>query len=90
MKDSKCSECGSSDIVSGLKVLTEESTSGGRPAYVNLVEPQPAKKPFMWIAQEAKSEFHAAVCGACGHTRLYAKNHDEILEAHKKGYASQV
>jgi len=90
MKDGKCPECGSSDIVSGLSVLTEETTSGGRPAYVNLVEPAPAKKPFMWIAQEVKSEFQASVCGNCGLTRLSAKNHEEILEAHKKGYASRV
>ncbi|MBC8336157.1 MAG: hypothetical protein ISR59_12140 [Anaerolineales bacterium] len=88
MKASKCFECGSSDIVSGLTVLTEETTSGGRPAYVNLAEPEPEKRPFLWIRDEVKSEFHAAVCGACGYTRLFAINHAEILEAHKKGFTS--
>ncbi|MCP4138755.1 MAG: hypothetical protein GY755_00410 [Chloroflexi bacterium] len=90
MKDSKCFECGSSDIVSGLTVLTEETTSGGRPAYVNLAEPTPEKKPFLWIREEVKSEFHAAIRGTCGYTRLFAKNHAEILEAYKKGYTSPI
>ena len=90
MKNGKCPECALNDIISGLTVLTEETTSGGRPAYVKLVEPEPSKKPFMWIGQEAKSEFHVTVCGNCGYTSLYAKNHAEILEAHTKGYASQA
>ena len=88
MEKEKCPECGSNDIVSGLTVFTEETTSGGRPAYIKLVEPEPSKKPFMWMAQEVKSEFHAAVCGACGYTQFHAKDHAGLLEAHKKGYAS--
>jgi predicted nucleic-acid-binding Zn-ribbon protein len=87
---SKCLECGSNDIVPDLTVLTEPTSSEHRPAYVNLVEPEPAKKPFMWMAQEVKSEFYAAVCGACGHTRFHAKEHAELWEAHKKGYTSQA
>jgi len=84
----KCPECGSSDIVHDMIVFTDETVSGGKPAYVKLVEPEPAKRPFLWIAQKVKADLNAANCGACGHTRLYAKNHAEILEAHKKGYTS--
>jgi predicted nucleic-acid-binding Zn-ribbon protein len=85
----QCPECGSSDIIPDLLVCTDETVSGGMPAYVKLVEPEPPKKPFLWMAAEVKVYFHAAVCGACGHTQLYTKQHTEILEAHKKGYSSQ-
>ena len=84
----QCPECNSNDIIPDLNVLTEETVSGGRPAYVKLVEPEPEKKPFMWMAQEVKSTFVASVCGNCGFTRFYAHYHTEVLEAHKKGYQS--
>jgi len=87
---SECPECGSNEIISDLKILTEETVSGGRPAYVRLVEPEPEKRSFMWIAQEVKSEFRAAVCGNCGYTRLHATNHTDLLDAHKKGYSGQA
>ena len=85
----KCPECGSGEIVPNLLVCTDETVSGGEPAYVKLVEPEPAKKPFMWMSDEVKVNFHAAVCGSCGYTRFYTKVHAEVLEAHKKGYAGQ-
>ena len=87
---SKCPECGSSDIVPDLNVLTEETTSGHRPLYIKLVEPEPAKLPFIWVAQEVKSEFSAAVCGQCGFTQFHSKNYAEVLDAHKKGYSSNA
>ena len=85
----QCPECGSSEIVSDLLVCTDETVSSGKPAYVKLVEPEPPKKPFLWMAEEVKVNFYAAVCGACGYAQLYTKDHAEVLEAHKKGYASQ-
>jgi predicted nucleic-acid-binding Zn-ribbon protein len=86
----KCPECGSSDIVSDLPVYTDDTVSGGKPAYVKLVEPKPQKPPFLWMAAEAKTGFLAAICGACGHTQLYAEDHAEILEAHQKGFTAQT
>lgn len=86
----KCPECGSSDIVPDLMVYTDETTAGGKPAYVKLVEPEPPKRPFLWMAAEVKTRFLAAVCGACGHTQFYAEYPAEILEAHKKGYTAQT
>ena len=85
---SQCPECNSNDIIPNLKVSTDETVGGGMPAYVKLVEPEPAKRPFMWMAQDLKSTFSAAVCGNCGYTRLFADDHAELLEAHKKGYQS--
>lgn len=80
-----CPECGSSEIVPDLLVCTDETVSGGNPAYIKLVELEPAKKPFMWIADEVKVNFNAAICGACGYTRFYTKGFAEVLEAHKNG-----
>ena len=86
----KCPECGSSDIIPDLLVNTDAANPNHKPAYAKLIEPPPAERPAMWIPQEVKTEFHAAICGACGYTRLYAKHHTELLEAHKKGYTSQT
>ena len=85
----QCPECNSNDIIPNLKVSTDDTVGGGKPAFVKLVEPEPAKRPFMWMAQEVKSYFHAAICGNCGYTRLYATDHADLLEAHKKGYTNK-
>lgn len=84
-----CPECGSSEIVPDLAVFSDEAAIGLQPPYVLLKEPRPEKPPFIWSPKTAASGFRAAMCGSCGYTRFYAKNHKEILEAHKKGYTSQ-
>lgn len=86
----QCPECGSTEIVPDLIVFADDENNGLKPAHVHLVEPEPAKRPFIWIPQSVRAGFRAAVCGACGHTQLYSKQHARILEAHKKGYQSQV
>src|SRR5262245_48715487 len=86
----KCPQCGSRDIVSDLIVFADEATVGQNPPYVKLIEPEPAKRPFIWMAKDVKAGFRAAICGACGHTEFYTRQHAEILEAHKKGYTNQT
>ncbi len=86
----QCPQCGSTEIIPDLIVFTDETTGGHKPAHVKLLEPEPAKRPFVWIPKEVTSGFRAAVCGACGHTQLYAANHAEILESHKKGYTGKT
>lgn len=86
----QCPKCGSNEIVPDLKLLTNDTVSSGMPLFAKLVEPEPAKKPFMWMADEVKINFHAAVCGACGHTQIYTKQYEEVLEAHKKGYSNSL
>ncbi len=85
-----CPQCGSNEIVPDLIVFADEAAIGQRPVHVSLKEPEPAKRPFMWIPKEVSTGFRAAICGACGHTQFYTKYHVEILEAHKKGYKSQA
>lgn len=83
-----CPECGSTEIVSELLVFSGDATTNERPPYVKLVEPAPAKVPFIWLPKSVAAGFRAAICGECGYTRFYTKHHAEILEAHRKGYTS--
>ena len=83
-----CPDCGSTEIVSELLVFSGDAATGERPPYVKLVEPEPAKRPFIWLPKSVATGFRAAICGACGHTQFYTKNHAAILEAHRKGYTS--
>ncbi len=84
-----CPECGSTDIVPDLLIFADEALTGQHAPYVRLLEPEPVKRPLLWKPKSAATGFRAAICGACGYTRLYTKHHAEILEAHKKGYTSQ-
>lgn len=83
-----CPECGSSQIVTELLVFSGDATTNERPPYVKLIEPTPAKPPFIWMPKSVASGFRAAICGECGYTRFYTRHHAEILEAHKMGYTS--
>ena len=84
-----CPECGSTDIIPDLPVFADEVLSGGNPPYVELIEPEPEKRPFIWSPKTVATGFRAAICGSCGYTRFYTKHYAEILEAHNKGYTSQ-
>src|SRR4030095_5206480 len=83
-----CPDCGSTEIVSELLVFSGDATTNERPPYGKLVEPRRANVPSIWLPKSVATGFRAAICGACGYTRFYTKNHAEILEAHRKGYTS--
>jgi predicted nucleic-acid-binding Zn-ribbon protein len=84
----KCPECGSTEIVSDLMVFTDDKNVGLRVLNVAMVEPEPPKRPFVWMPQIITAGFRAAICGACGYTQFYTQKHAELLEARKKGYTS--
>ena len=85
----QCPAYGSGEIVSDLKLLTDDKVNIGMPLFAKLTEPEPEKKPFMWIATELKINFDAAVCGGCGYAQIYTREYEEVLDAHKKSYQSQ-
>lgn len=85
-----CPECGSTEIVPDLVVFANDAASGSNPPYVKLLEPEPAKHGFIWVPKDVVSGFHAAICGACGHTQFYTKRYAQFLEAHKQGYKSET
>jgi len=57
MKDGICPKCGSSEVVSNLRV------SGGQayPPYVELLEPEPEKRPFVWSPKSIQSHYYMRV-----------------------------
>jgi predicted nucleic-acid-binding Zn-ribbon protein len=85
----KCPECGSTEIISDLIVFAQGGNAGARPIYVTLIEPEPAKRPFVWSPKTETTGFRTSVCGECGHTELYTHNFKELLAAHKQGYVSR-
>lgn len=85
---STCPECGSTEIVSELLVFSGDAPTSERPPYVKLVEPEPAKRPFIWMPKTVATGFRAAICGGCGYTHFYTKHYREIWEAHQQGFTS--
>jgi predicted nucleic-acid-binding Zn-ribbon protein len=85
----KCPQCGSSEIISDLIVFAQGHTAGGQPIYVTMIEPEPEKRPFVWLPKTEMAGFRVAVCGECGHAELYTNSHKELLAAYKKGFVSQ-
>jgi ribosomal protein S27AE len=85
MKNGTCPRGASSDIIADLAVRGGED----HPSYVEIVEPNPVNRPFIWMAKSAQSHFRANICGACGYTEFYADNYKALNEGHKKGYISK-
>ena len=85
-----CPDCGSTEIVSDLIVFADEIAAGQIPVYARLVEPAPAKKPFVWVPKSVTTGFRAEICGGCGYTRFHAANHAELLAAKKQGYSNDT
>jgi len=81
----QCPKCGSNEVIPELNVRGGE----GHPPYVDIHEPDPANRPFIWIPKSAQSYFRVDICGACGYTEFYAENYKALNEGHKKGYKSK-
>ena len=86
----KCPECSSNEIIPDLVVFSDQAASAQQPLYVKLMEPEPAKRPFVWMPKSEVTGFYAAICGACGHTEFYTKRHAEILKAYRDGYKPET
>ena len=84
MKHGTCPKCGANEILSDLRIHGGE----GNPTYVSIHEPEPEKRPFVWIPKSEQSHFRAYVCGACGYTEFYAENYPALNEGRKKGFKS--
>jgi predicted nucleic-acid-binding Zn-ribbon protein len=84
MLDGICPKCGSREILAALRIID----SRGHPPHVEIVEPDPPNRPFIWSPQTARSNFQAYVCGACGYTEFYADNFRALNEGRRKGFRS--
>ncbi len=85
----QCPECGSTEIIPDLLVFSDGDAVGQHPPYVSVIEPEPEKRPFIWVPKSISVGFRADVCGGCGYTRFYTRQYAALLDAHKKGYKSQ-
>ena len=81
----QCPKCGSNEIIPKLQIHGGED----HPPYVDIVEPDPANRPFIWMPKSAQSHFRADICGACGYTEFYAENYKALNDGHKHGYESK-
>jgi predicted nucleic-acid-binding Zn-ribbon protein len=83
MRNGICPKCHSTEILAGL---TLQDYSQYSDPYVEIVEPDPPKRPFIWSPQVIKSEFEVYICGACGYSEIYAKNYRELNEGRRRGF----
>lgn len=82
MKNGICPKCGSNEILSEVPVRGGQ----GHPPYVDIKEPEPAQRPFIWAPKNEQSTFRAYICGACGYTEFFALNYQALNEGRKKGF----
>jgi predicted nucleic-acid-binding Zn-ribbon protein len=84
MKNGTCPKCGSNEVLSNLRVSGNQTY----PPHVDIMEPEPPNRPFIWSPKSEQSRFVAYVCGSCGYTEFYAENYTALNEGRKKGYIS--
>jgi len=84
MNNGTCPRCDSNEIIANLSIRGGED----HPSFVEVVEPEPANRPFIWSQKSERSHFKVDVCGSCGYTEFFAENYKALNEARKKGYKS--
>jgi len=85
MKDGICPKCRSSEIMTKLRLIDSQNY----PPYVQVLEPEPPNRPFIWMPQSERSQFEAYVCAACGYTEFYAISHQALRAGWIKGFRSK-
>lgn len=80
MKNGICPKCDSNAVIANLRLESHETDP-----WVDVTEPEPPNKPFIWVPKTARSLFSAYVYGNCGYTEFYAENYKELADGHNKG-----
>jgi len=85
MKNGTCPKCGKNELLTELTI----HGGSGNPPFVQIVEPEPEKPPFMWVLKLIQSEFTVNVCSECGYTEFYSIKHEALHDGRKKGYQNR-
>ena len=82
MKNGICPKCGSKEIMADVTVK-DVGNSGPYPLRVEVEEPEPAKRSFIWTPRSATGNIRAWICSQCGFTELYTNNLAELHSLYK-------
>lgn len=77
-----CPRCGSADILHRLPI--HDSTT--RSPFVEIAEPEPPNRPFVWKPETVRSALTVTVCGGCGYAELHASSHAALAEGLRRGF----
>jgi predicted nucleic-acid-binding Zn-ribbon protein len=86
MKNGKCPKCGSQDIMAEVPIIDTDQYGNGKALGLYIAEPEPAKRPFVYVPKGAGATLRAWICASCGCTELYADNLAALFESYKKGH----
>jgi predicted nucleic-acid-binding Zn-ribbon protein len=76
-----CPKCGSDQVIPGRSVVV----SNGQNVHVVQFE-----NPYnLFPGSSVVSTFRAWICGECGYTEFYAKNHRELYEMYRRAKENQ-
>lgn len=84
MKNGIFPECGSNEVLGNLRLRGGK----GHPPFVDIREPEPENRPFVWMFKSERSHFCAYTCGAYGYTEFYAENCSGLNDGRRKGCTS--
>ncbi len=84
MKNGACPKCGSNKIMADVTVM-DVGNSGPYPLRVEIEEPEPAERSFLWTPRSATGNIRAWICCQCGFTELYTNNLEELYNIYKLG-----
>ena len=83
MKDGRCPNCGSRDVMAGVEVR-DDGRSSSHPLRVVIEEPEPHKHGRVWVQGQATGDLRAWICAQCGYTELFTTNLGVLYESYKK------
>jgi predicted nucleic-acid-binding Zn-ribbon protein len=78
MKTGICPKCGSSEIMSNVKVLDAGHLNSQRPLHAVVQEPQGGT-----MADGRSGHIQAYICSQCGFTELYTDNLENLYKFYK-------
>jgi predicted nucleic-acid-binding Zn-ribbon protein len=79
-----CPKCNSTNIMPALPLLSQGSDE--ETLRVELNQPEPPNRSFIWHQDSKESEFKVSICGNCGYAEFYATAARELLAAYRQGY----